>query len=176
MTNLPPTLPHPATAAPSDLVDNHHNVAKDPNTGKEVHVYAISGPPVFNNKTSSVSAPAPTTQHNFNIQFNYFGITWILNGFIDLSTQKFDATLSDHIPIVGTHKLTEVTGNLKDGITVYYKIEKVLGGKGRFYLKDKWIYVDLEAEVFGRQEAISFHLIPLPWVPQFFSMTYGFGC
>lgn len=85
-----------------------------------------------------------------------------LNGFTDLSTLKFDATLSDHIPIIGTHQIAEVKGDLKGGITVKFNLDKVLSGSATFTLKDKWLYVELNAKVFGREEKITFHLIPIP--------------
>lgn len=91
-----------------------------------------------------------------------------LNGFTDLSTLKCNATLSDHIPIIGTHQIAGVNGNLKDGITVSFSLSSVLSGSAKFYLNNKWIYVELDAKVFGHNESISFHLIPLPCVVKFF--------
>ncbi|KAH9980396.1 hypothetical protein BJV74DRAFT_953171 [Russula compacta] len=157
MTSLPPTLTH--TASIPDLVGDHHNLAKDEKTGKEVHVYAISGPPVFG---SAPSASAAAGRHNFNTQWNYFGVTWILNGYVDLSTLKIDATFSVHIPIIGTHQIAGVNGNLKEGVKVSFALNHVLSGSAKFYLKNKWLYLDLDAKVFGHNESISFHLIPLP--------------
>lgn len=91
-----------------------------------------------------------------------------LNGYVDLSTLKIDATFSVHIPIIGTHQIAGVNGNLKEGVKVSFALSHVLSGSAKFYLKNKWLFLDLDAKVFGHNESISFHLIPLPCVPQIF--------
>ncbi|KAI0285181.1 hypothetical protein BC826DRAFT_918955, partial [Russula brevipes] len=47
----------------------------------------------------------------------------------------------------------------------------------KFYLKDKWLWVDLSAKVWGKQYGpISIKLIPIPCVFLCCSTTYGFCC
>ncbi|KAJ7476720.1 hypothetical protein FB451DRAFT_246737 [Mycena latifolia] len=73
-----------------------------------------------------------------------------------------NATLSVRIPILGTYALSDVKGNLKDGISTTFGIS-ILNGNARFYVSNGKLYVDLSAVVFGTKygpESIA--LIPLP--------------
>ena len=85
-----------------------------------------------------------------------------------------NATLSVEVPIVGTVRLAEVRGNLRDGVTVSFGVS-FLHGDARFYLRDGWLYVDLSATVFGTHHGpVSIPLIPIPYVLIFCPRQYGF--
>ncbi|KAJ7085279.1 hypothetical protein C8R44DRAFT_594116, partial [Mycena epipterygia] len=75
-----------------------------------------------------------------------------------------NATFSARVPILGTFKLTDVEGNLADGIAVTFNIS-MLNGNAKFYISDKWVYINLSAVVFGKAYGPSaFGLFPLPYV------------
>ncbi|KAJ6569021.1 hypothetical protein B0H19DRAFT_937888 [Mycena capillaripes] len=74
------------------------------------------------------------------------------------------ATLSVRVPIVGTLQLADVTGNLADGIPVTFGTP-VVTGNAKFYISNKWLYINLSAVVFGVAHGpLDFQLIPLPYV------------
>ncbi|KAI0263224.1 hypothetical protein BC834DRAFT_971496 [Gloeopeniophorella convolvens] len=135
-------------------VEGHHRVSQEGKNGELVHVYAIAGPPVFGGDPG---------RWDFDIEFPIWGVTFILKGYVDLTTLEIDATFSVRIPIIGTFKLAEVKGNLKDGVSVSFGISGILSGKATFYVRDGWIWVDLSAEIFGTTYGpVSIKLIPLP--------------
>ncbi|KAH9970068.1 hypothetical protein BJV74DRAFT_264428 [Russula compacta] len=136
------------------LLEGHHSEVIDEVSNKDtVHVFAITGAPTFD---------AAGKKWDFHIEFSFLGLVWILQGWIDLTTLAISATLSVRIPIVGTHQIASVNGSLKSGITVSFGVPKVLSGSAKFYAKDKWLYVDLSATVFGKKGSITIKLIPIP--------------
>ncbi|KAI0741035.1 hypothetical protein C8Q76DRAFT_822774 [Earliella scabrosa] len=153
------TIEHLKFASTVDLpklLEGHHS-QHQARTGEIIHVYAIAGPPVFGD--------AKENQWNFNIEIPLWGVTFILSGYVDLFSLAIDATFSVKIPIVGSIKLAEVKGNLRDGVTVNFGISGVLSGEARFYVNDRWLYVDLSATVFGTHHGpVTIRLIPLPYV------------
>ena len=73
-----------------------------------------------------------------------------------------DATFSVRVPIFGEHNLSKVRGNLGDGVKITYGIRGVLSGTSRFYGKNKWLWVDMAATVFGTpHDLLSIKLIPI---------------
>ncbi|KAJ6571340.1 hypothetical protein B0H19DRAFT_935621 [Mycena capillaripes] len=75
-----------------------------------------------------------------------------------------DAAFYAKVPILPMLKLTEVKGNLADGIAVAFN-NSLVNGKARFYISDKWVYINLSATVFGKAHGpLDFELFPLPYV------------
>ncbi|KAJ7111296.1 hypothetical protein C8R44DRAFT_883115 [Mycena epipterygia] len=62
-----------------------------------------------------------------------------LNGYMDAKL-AMNATFSAHVPILGTFKLTDVEGNLADGIAVTFNIS-MLNGNAKVYIFDKWVCI-----------------------------------
>ncbi|KAJ7034615.1 hypothetical protein C8F04DRAFT_956267, partial [Mycena alexandri] len=86
-----------------------------------------------------------------------------LNGYIDAAL-ALKAVLSVRIPILGTLQLSNVNGNLADGIAVTFNTA-VVNGNAKFYISNKWLYINLSAVVFGQAHGpMDFQLIPLPYV------------
>ncbi|KAI0247199.1 hypothetical protein BJV78DRAFT_1085132, partial [Lactifluus subvellereus] len=66
-----------------------------------------------------------------------------LQGLIDLSTLIIDATLSIHLPILGTTRLISVKGPLTgNGVRVSFNIG-IVKGDARFYAVDRWLWVQM---------------------------------
>ncbi|KAH9959369.1 hypothetical protein BJV74DRAFT_788840, partial [Russula compacta] len=100
-----------------------------------------------------------------------------LKGSINLSTLSISATFSVRVPILGTFTLANLNGNLNDGVSVTFGVSGILSGTAKFYVKDKWLYVDLSATVFGTTYGpISIGLIPLPCFPLIFMLLLAELC
>ncbi|KAI0263223.1 hypothetical protein BC834DRAFT_323771 [Gloeopeniophorella convolvens] len=138
----------------SKWIEGHHTVSRDGRNGEEVHVYAISGPPVFGEGRES--------RWDFDVETPIGGVIFILKGYIDLSTLEMDAILSARFPFTDL-TLAEVKGNLKDGIKVTFDIPRVISGSATFYVRDGWVWMDLSVTIFGKTyDPISVKLFPLP--------------
>ncbi|KAH9961178.1 hypothetical protein BJV74DRAFT_799846 [Russula compacta] len=136
------------------LLEGHHSEVTDEVSKKDtVHVFAITGAPTFGTLGK---------KWDFHIEFSFLGVVWILKGWIDLTTLAISATLSVRIPIIGTHQIASVNGNLQNGVTVTFGIPGILSGSAKFYAKNKWLYVDLSVTVFGKKGSITIKLIPIP--------------
>ncbi|KAJ6601891.1 hypothetical protein DFH09DRAFT_1355155 [Mycena vulgaris] len=136
------------------LIDGHHYSSKA-SDGEEVHVYAVAGPPIFGS--------ADPGRYDFNIEFPLWGVTWLLNGYMDAAL-AMNATLSVRVPIMGTFQQTDVKGNLAAGIAVTFSTSMV-NGNAKFHISNKWLYINLSAVVFGAAHGpLDFQLIPLPYV------------
>ncbi|KAJ7277113.1 hypothetical protein C8J57DRAFT_1308588 [Mycena rebaudengoi] len=136
----------------NNLLEGRHQSSKA-SDGEEVHVFAIAGPPVFGS-----SDPG---RYDFSVEVPLWGVTWILNGYMDAKL-AMNATFSVRVPIMGTFKLSDVKGNLADGIAVTFDIS-MLNGQAKFYISDKWLYINLSAVVFGQAHGpAAFGLFPLP--------------
>ncbi|KAJ7772398.1 hypothetical protein B0H16DRAFT_1305251 [Mycena metata] len=86
-----------------------------------------------------------------------------------------NATLSVRIPILGTLQLSNVNGNLADGIAVTFSTS-VVNGNAKFYISNNWLYINLSAVVFGTAHGpMAFQLIPLPYVVFCFLSIPGIG-
>ncbi|EIW74806.1 hypothetical protein CONPUDRAFT_66572, partial [Coniophora puteana RWD-64-598 SS2] len=88
-----------------------------------------------------------------------------LKGSVNLTSLQIDASFSVRIPIIGTFQLASFQGNLIEGVKFTFGISGILSGEARVYLKDKWLWLDLSATVFGSKYGpLSIKLIPLPYV------------
>ncbi|KAJ7277157.1 hypothetical protein C8J57DRAFT_1308669 [Mycena rebaudengoi] len=124
----------------SNLVDGRHQ--------------AIAGPPVFGN-----SDPG---RYDFHVEVPLWGVTWLLHGYTDAKL-AMNATFSIRLPFVGTTQLANLKGNLADGITLIFDIKILSNGKAKFYISDKWLYLNLSATVYGKAHGpTAFGLFPLP--------------
>lgn len=86
-----------------------------------------------------------------------------LKGCIETDTLVIAATLSVKIPIWGSVDLAQVHGSLNDGVSVNFGISGILSGTARVYLKSKFLWIDLSANVFGTANGpITISLISLP--------------
>jgi len=133
-----------------DFAKGHHSTHQ---TDTElIHVYAIAGKPVF-------------TDHDhwdFDVQVPWAGGVWKLKGYIDLKTTEIDANFSVKFPIIPEIRLAHVKGNLTQGVQVTFSIGSIVSGTAKFYIKDKHLWVDLSAKVWGHQYGpISIKLIPI---------------
>ncbi|KAH9962526.1 hypothetical protein BJV74DRAFT_990920 [Russula compacta] len=136
------------------FLKGHHHAAKDTRSSQVVQVFAIAGHPVFGDERSS---------YDFDIEFGFAGLTWILRGSINLSTLSISASFLVRIPLLGTITLASLNGSLLEGVSVTFGISGILSGTAKFYVRDKWLYVDLSATVFGSTYGpITIGLIPLP--------------
>jgi hypothetical protein len=85
-----------------------------------------------------------------------------LQGYIDLETLEIDAALYVKFPIFPPIKLTEVKGNLTDGVTVSFSLLGKIEGSARFYIKDNYLRMHLKATIFGKVYEGDYRLIPIP--------------
>ncbi|KAH9966988.1 hypothetical protein BJV74DRAFT_954323 [Russula compacta] len=142
------------------LIGGHHNLVKDAKSGQTVHVYAIGGSPVFGN---------PGKRFDFYVEFNVNGVTFILTGYVDLSSSKLtiSATLSVRIGFL-VYTLATISGDLGSGssITISFNIAGVISGTLKIYFKDGWVWIDLTVTVYGTTVSVSIQLFPLPPIPK----------
>ncbi|KAH9970066.1 hypothetical protein BJV74DRAFT_799326 [Russula compacta] len=124
------------------LLEGHHHEVQDEVSKKDIiHVFAITGAPVFGTPERSGT-------------FISSGASWDSSG---------SATLSVRIPIIGTFQIASVNGNLQHSVSVTFSIPSILSGSARFYLvNNKWLCVDLSATVFEKKGSITISLIPIP--------------
>ncbi|KAK0494774.1 hypothetical protein EDD18DRAFT_283393 [Armillaria luteobubalina] len=67
-----------------------------------------------------------------------------LRGYIDTTSLAFQLEALLHIPILGDISLGEISGSLKDGVTLAIGISGIATGSLRFYLQNTWdLYVDI---------------------------------
>jgi hypothetical protein len=99
-----------------------------------------------------------------------------LKGYIEADV--IDATFSVMFPLLPEITLAHVHGDLNKGVEVTFSIGSIVSGTARFYLKDKWLWLDLSAKVWGQPFGpVSIRLIPYPLcVFLCCSTTYGFCC
>jgi len=144
---------------PEVLLGRHHRVQRDEKSGKEVHVFAIAGPPVFETGDDDDSANA----YDFNINIPVGPVVFILTGTIDSSTLTIQATFKVQVPFFGTYTLGQIDGNLNTGVSLQFGISGIVSGTVKFYAKGGWLWMDLSATILGSKYGpLSVQLIPLP--------------
>ncbi|KAI0741042.1 hypothetical protein C8Q76DRAFT_666944 [Earliella scabrosa] len=138
------------------LLEGHHRQSTT-SSGEIIHVFAITGAPVFGSDQTAKLTPL--------IEIPLWGLVFILRGTISRpasGTFTIDATFSVRIPIFGEHNLSKVRGSLDDGVDITWGISGVLSGTSRFYGRGTWLWVDIAATVFGHtHDLLSMALIPL---------------
>jgi len=148
-----------AAASPEVLLGRHHRVHRDEKSGKEVHIFAIGGPPVFETDDDDDSANA----YDFNISIPVGPVVFILTGTINTITLSIQATFKVQIPFLGTYTLGQINGNLITGIILKFGISGIVSGTAKFYAKGGWLWMDLSASILGSSYGpLSVQLIPIP--------------
>ncbi|KAI0247193.1 hypothetical protein BJV78DRAFT_951763 [Lactifluus subvellereus] len=118
-----------------EWLHRHHHIVHglEAGDGDPVHVFAQANGPIFGH----------SKWWHFTVHWLFWSFSWGLQGLIDLSTLIIDATLSIHLPILGTTRLISVKGPLTgNGVRVSFNIG-IVKGDARFYAVDRWLWVQM---------------------------------
>jgi len=136
----------------------HHRVVRDEKSGKEVHVFAIAGPPVFETDDDD-SANA----YDFNINIPIGPVIFYLTGSINTSTLTIGSIFSVQVPFYGTYTLGWLGGSLITSVFFSFKVSGILVGAVKVYSKNGWLWMDVDVSIFGTEYGpMSLQLIPIP--------------
>ncbi|KAH9970661.1 hypothetical protein BJV74DRAFT_889532 [Russula compacta] len=150
------------------LIGGHHNLVKDAKSGEDIHVYAITGPPVFG---------GPSERIDFYIQWTHRGVTYTLYGYIDYSKSKVEicVTLTASFGPF-TYTLVTICVDFSGGsITVKIDVRGITGTL-KIFIKDGWLWIELCVTIGDTTTCIIINLIPLPTHPHLSALTYVILC
>jgi len=134
-------------------LDQHHRVEdKERTNGDEIHVFAVEHGDVFG---------ADSTIKHWEISFHLGPLTIKVVVELDLAKKTLSITVYGKLPFLPEFKIASGSGSIQNGITLKFNL-KVIQGEFRFYVKDKWLWLDYNVKVLGKQWKGTLKLIPLP--------------
>ncbi|RPD53723.1 hypothetical protein L226DRAFT_531392 [Lentinus tigrinus ALCF2SS1-7] len=138
-------------------LERHHVVYDEKRSGKTYHAFVQGGYPLV--------GPDPKASYDIEVDVPLGPVILQLRGSINTSTLEADIGLYVKVPFLPAIKLGELSGNLRDGITISVGVPGILEGSVTLYISDdNWLHIKFTLTIFGEEYSADIALFPIPWL------------